>query len=104
MFSRANRSSSTSIRCGRSRSLRPNSPWEATTTSESNGEYHLLNPLTISKLQQAVRQESFQTFQEYTDLIDKQSAQSVHAARLDEVEEEREARSASKKSSPLKKL
>ncbi len=39
-----------------------------------NGEYHLLNPLTISKLQQAVRQESFQTFQEYTDLIDNQSS------------------------------
>jgi glutamate synthase domain-containing protein 2/glutamate synthase domain-containing protein 3 len=40
----------------------------------TNGEYHLLNPLTIGKLQQAVREESFQTFQEYTDLIDKQSA------------------------------
>src|ERR1700719_804465 len=39
-----------------------------------NGEYHLLNPLTISKLQQAVRQESAQTFQEYTDLIDNQSS------------------------------
>jgi glutamate synthase domain-containing protein 2 len=39
-----------------------------------NGEYHLLNPETISKLQQAVRQDSFKTFQEYTDLIDKQSA------------------------------
>src|SRR5438445_4655405 len=39
-----------------------------------NGEYHLLNPLTISKLQQAVRQDSFQTFQEYTDLVDKQSS------------------------------
>jgi len=39
-----------------------------------NGEYHLLNPQTISKLQQAVRQDSFKTFQEYTDLIDKQSA------------------------------
>jgi glutamate synthase (NADPH) large chain len=39
-----------------------------------NGEYHLLNPLTISKLQQAVRQESAQTFQEYTDLIDEQSS------------------------------
>ena len=38
-----------------------------------NGEYHLLNPLTISKLQHAVRQSSFATFQEYTDLIDKQS-------------------------------
>jgi glutamate synthase domain-containing protein 2/glutamate synthase domain-containing protein 3 len=39
-----------------------------------NGEYHLLNPQTISKLQQSVRQENFKTFQEYTDLIDKQSA------------------------------
>ena len=38
-----------------------------------NGEYHLVNPLTISKLQQAVREESSQTFQEYTDLIDQQS-------------------------------
>jgi glutamate synthase (NADPH) large chain len=38
-----------------------------------NGEYHLLNPLTISKLQQAVKQESFETFQEYTDLIDSQA-------------------------------
>jgi glutamate synthase domain-containing protein 2/glutamate synthase domain-containing protein 1/glutamate synthase domain-containing protein 3 len=39
-----------------------------------NGEYHLLNPETISKLQQAVRQDSFKTFEEYTELIDKQSA------------------------------
>jgi len=39
-----------------------------------HGEYHLLNPATISKLQHAVRQESYKTFQEYTDLIDKQSA------------------------------
>ena len=39
-----------------------------------DGEYHLLNPLTIGKLQQAVRQESFQNFQEYTQLVDKQSA------------------------------
>ena len=37
------------------------------------GEYHLVNPLTVSKLQHAVRQESFQTFQEYTQLIDNQS-------------------------------
>src|SRR3984957_18455140 len=29
-----------------------------------NGEYHLLNPQTISKLQQAVRQDSFKKFQE----------------------------------------
>jgi glutamate synthase (NADPH/NADH) large chain len=39
-----------------------------------NGEYHLLNPQTISKLQQSVRQGSAQTFQEYTDLIDQQSS------------------------------
>ncbi len=39
----------------------------------ANGEYHLLNPQTISKLQHAVRQGSFQTFQEYTELIDQQS-------------------------------
>src|SRR6201988_277887 len=39
-----------------------------------NGEYHLLNPNTISKLQQAVRQDSFKTFEEYTALIDQQSA------------------------------
>ncbi len=32
------------------------------------GEYHLLNPQTISKLQHAVRQNNATTFQEYTDL------------------------------------
>jgi glutamate synthase (NADPH/NADH) large chain len=37
------------------------------------GEYHLLNPLTIAKLQQAVRQNSPTTFQEYTDLLDDQN-------------------------------
>ncbi|MDR3746180.1 MAG: glutamate synthase large subunit [Acidobacteriaceae bacterium] len=37
------------------------------------GEYHLLNPATISKLQIAVRQNNPATFQEYTDLIDQQS-------------------------------
>jgi glutamate synthase (NADPH) large chain len=39
-----------------------------------NGEYHLLNPQTISKLQHAVRNDSYKTFQEYTELLDKQSA------------------------------
>ncbi len=39
----------------------------------ANGEYHLLNPESISKLQHSVRQNSFKTFQEYTDLIDQQS-------------------------------
>ena len=37
------------------------------------GEYHLLNPQTISKLQHAVRQNNPATFQEYTDLIDDQN-------------------------------
>jgi glutamate synthase (NADPH/NADH) large chain len=37
------------------------------------GEYHLVNPLTVTKLQHAVRQESYQTFKEYTDLIDDQT-------------------------------
>jgi glutamate synthase (NADPH/NADH) large chain len=37
------------------------------------GEYHLHNPLTISKLQHAVRNNNPTTFQEYTDLLDDQS-------------------------------
>jgi glutamate synthase domain-containing protein 2/glutamate synthase domain-containing protein 1/glutamate synthase domain-containing protein 3 len=37
------------------------------------GEYHLLNPLTIGKLQHAVRANNPTTFQEYTDLIDNQN-------------------------------
>ena len=31
-----------------------------------NGEHHLLNPDTVSKLQHAVRQNSYDTFQEFT--------------------------------------
>ena len=38
-----------------------------------DGEYHLLNPLTISKVQHAVRANNAATFQEYTDLIDDQN-------------------------------
>ncbi|HEU5352347.1 MAG TPA: glutamate synthase large subunit [Terracidiphilus sp.] len=38
-----------------------------------DGEYHLLNPLTISKLQHAVRANNPTTFQEYTDLLDDQN-------------------------------
>ena len=38
-----------------------------------DGEYHLLNPETISKLQHAVRQSNPKTFKEYTDLIDNQN-------------------------------
>ncbi|MBZ5723995.1 MAG: glutamate synthase large subunit [Acidobacteriia bacterium] len=41
----------------------------------AHGEYHLYNPLTIAKLQHAVRQESFETFQQYTDLLDTRSSQ-----------------------------
>ena len=37
------------------------------------GEYHLLNPLTISKVQHAVRNNNPATFQEYTDLLDAQN-------------------------------
>ncbi len=40
-----------------------------------SGEYHLVNPLTISKLQHAVRSESYGTFKEYSDLINKQNRQ-----------------------------
>ncbi|MDR3454508.1 MAG: glutamate synthase-related protein, partial [Rhodoferax sp.] len=37
------------------------------------GEYHLVNPATISKLQHAVRANNPSTFQEYTDLLDDQN-------------------------------
>ena len=37
------------------------------------GERHILNPLTISKLQHAVRQSSFPTFQEYARIANEQS-------------------------------
>ena len=37
------------------------------------GEYHSLNPETVSKLQHSVRQSNFKTFQEYTQLINEQS-------------------------------
>jgi len=37
------------------------------------GEYHLLNPQTISKLQHSVRANNATTFQEYTDLLDQQN-------------------------------
>ena len=64
-----------------------------------NGEYHLLNPLTISKLQHAVRQESFKTFQEYTDLIDKQSRSLCTLRGLMKIRQA-DNRCRSKKSSP----
>jgi glutamate synthase (NADPH) large chain len=39
------------------------------------GEYHLFNPVTVSKLQHAVRQQNPATFKEFTDLINDQSRQ-----------------------------
>jgi len=39
----------------------------------TGGEYHLLNPQTISKVQHAVWQSSAATFREYTDLLDGQN-------------------------------
>jgi glutamate synthase (NADPH/NADH) large chain len=37
------------------------------------GERHLLNPTTVSKLQHAVRQSSFETFQEFADIVNQQN-------------------------------
>jgi glutamate synthase domain-containing protein 2 len=45
-----------------------------------DGEYHLLNPQTISKLQHAVRDANPQTFQEYTDLIDRRTVSCARCA------------------------
>src|SRR5688572_17679545 len=38
-----------------------------------DGEYHMWNPDTVAKMQQAVRVESFATFKEYTKLVDDES-------------------------------
>ena len=56
----------------------------------ARGEYHLYNPHTISKLQHAVRQQSFQTFQEYTDLINNQNRQLATLRGLLEIKESAE--------------
>ena len=40
-----------------------------------NGEAHLLNPSTISKLQQSVRNDNYETYKIYSDLINKQNKQ-----------------------------
>ena len=39
----------------------------------TTGEYHLLNPLTVSKLQHAVGQSHYETFQEFAKLVDEQN-------------------------------
>ena len=41
----------------------------------ARGEYHRLNPGTLSKLQHSVRQSSFATFQEYSKLVNDESRQ-----------------------------
>ena len=38
-----------------------------------NGEYHLINPASVSKLQQSVRTTSFASFQEFSSQIDEQN-------------------------------
>ena len=40
-----------------------------------NGEAHMLNPSTISKLQQAVKEDKYDTYKIYSDLINEQSKQ-----------------------------
>ena len=40
-----------------------------------NGEAHMLNPSTISKLQQSVRENKYETYKVYSDLINKQNEQ-----------------------------
>ncbi len=40
-----------------------------------NGEYHLINPLTVAKLQHAVVANNFKTFEEFSELIDNQNRQ-----------------------------
>ena len=45
------------------------------TDGEGMVKNHMLNPATISKLQQAVRQEKYDTYKTYSDLINKQSEQ-----------------------------
>ena len=39
------------------------------------GEFHLLNPLTVAKLQHAIRQESYATYQEYSRIMNDYSRQ-----------------------------
>ncbi len=39
------------------------------------GEYHLLNPATISKLQHAVQKQSYETYEDFASLVDDQTRQ-----------------------------
>ena len=39
----------------------------------ASGEYHLVNPQSVAKLQHAVRSESYQTYKEYAEVVNNQS-------------------------------
>jgi glutamate synthase (NADPH/NADH) large chain len=41
----------------------------------ARGEYHLINPLTVAKLQHAVQRNSYETFEEFARLVDDQNRQ-----------------------------
>jgi glutamate synthase domain-containing protein 2/glutamate synthase domain-containing protein 1/glutamate synthase domain-containing protein 3 len=88
--------------------FRPATEWETELSIGGNlqyraeGEYHLFNPQTIAKLQQAVRQSSYETFKEFSALINDQSRRlctlrglmalkmAVHAIPIEEVEPARD--------------
>ena len=57
----------------------------------AQGEYHLFNPLSISKLQHAVRQSSYQTYKEYADHINNQTRQLCTLRGLMEIKKARRA-------------
>ena len=61
------------------------------------GEYHLVNPLTVSKLQHAVRQESFADVPGIHVADRQPEPRAVHAARADGVQARRTSRFRSKK-------
>jgi len=47
--------------------------WGGEYQCRTGGEYHLLNPHTVSKLQHAVRSKKFETFKEFSAAIDRQN-------------------------------
>ena len=62
------------------------------------GEYHLLNPLTVSKLQHAVRENKFETFRGIHRADRSAEPAAVHAARLDGVASTRDQAAAARRS------
>ena len=49
-----------------------------------DGEYHMWNPDTVAKLQQAVRITGYPTFKEYSKLVDDETQTSLHDPRAAE--------------------